>query len=97
MALFDDIKTVLRISSSTLAFDNEINDLIKAAKADMILIGILPEKVNDETDPLIKRAISIYCKANFGWNNPDSDKYQKSYSLLRTHLSLSAEYTEAVI
>lgn len=43
-------------------------------------------------DPLIKRAIIVYVKAHFGWNNPDAERLQQSYEMLKCHLSLSQEY-----
>lgn len=87
MALIDDIKTALRISNT--AYDTEIQDLIDTCKADLQLCGLL---VVDETDPLIKRAITVYVKANFGWDNPDSEKLQQSYEMLKKHLSMSTDY-----
>lgn len=95
MPILDDVKTALRISNT--AFDSEITDLISAARSDLKLSGVLESKVNDDTDALIKRAIVVYCKANFGWNNPDAEKLQQSYDMLKMHLSLSQEYAvEAV-
>lgn len=90
MALLDDIKPILRISN--IAYDNEILDLIEAAKADLGLSGVLTESIID-VDPLIKRAITLYCKTNFGWSNADSEKLQASYDSLKTHLSLSTDYS----
>lgn len=87
--MLEEIKKYLRISNT--AYDAEITDLIEAAKADLRLSGVINI---DETDALIKRAVSTYVKANFGWNNPDVDKLQNSYNLLKGHLTLSAEYTE---
>ena len=95
MALLDDIKLTLRISNT--AFDSEITDLISAARSDLVLSGILESKVNDDTDPLIKRAITVYVKANFGWNNPDAEKLQQSYNMLKSHLALSQEYTSEAV
>jgi uncharacterized phage protein (predicted DNA packaging) len=93
--MLEDVKTVLRISNN--AYDAEIQDLIEAARADLKLSGILESKVNDDTDPLIKRAITVYVKANFGWNNPDAERLQQSYNMLKIHLALSQEYmSEAV-
>jgi glycosyltransferase involved in cell wall biosynthesis len=69
----------------------EIDDLILAAKADLQLSGLLGEKILN-TDALIKRAIYAYCKANFGWNNPDAVRLQQSYDMLKNHMSLSSEY-----
>lgn len=95
MPMLDDVKTALRISNT--AFDSEINDLISAARSDLQLSGVLESKVNDDTDALIKRAIIVYCKSNFGWNNPDAEKLQQSYNMLKMHLSLSQEYTVEVV
>lgn len=88
--MLDDIKILLRIT--TTAFDTEINDLISAARQDLILSGVDSTKANDDTDPLIKRAISLYCKANFGFDNPDADRLQQSYNLLKMSLALSSDY-----
>lgn len=89
MAIIDDVKTSLRISN--IAYNNEITDLINAAIADLKLSGITAESAVD-TDPLIKRAITTYVKANFGWNNPDADRLQKSYDMIKAHITLSADY-----
>lgn len=91
MALLDKLKKTLRISSE--AFDEEINDLIEAAQLDLELSGVVHEKAIDEGDALICRAISVYVKANFGFDNPDADRFQQSYNMLKAHLTLSQEYT----
>lgn len=87
MALLDDVKDALRISGTDL--DTEILDLIEAAKADLALGGVLSV---DETDPLIKRAIIVYCKSNFGWDNTEAERFQNSYDLLKKHISMSSVY-----
>lgn len=97
MALIDDVKVALRISNT--AYDLEIKDLIDAGKSDLRLAGVF---FVDETEkdtlvllnPLIKRAIIIYCKANFGYENLDADRFQDSYVMLKQHLSLSGDYRE---
>lgn len=96
MAVLDDVKTALRKSGIDL--DGEISDLISAARSDLILAGVTADKANSDSDPLIKRALVVYCKANFGWDNPEAERFQKSYDLLKTHLSMSVDYnTEVVI
>ncbi len=75
-------------------FDDEITDLIGAARADLLLGGIKAAKVEDESDALIKRAIVCYVKAEFGLDNPDAEKYRNSYETLKRHLQLSSEYIE---
>lgn len=93
--MLETIKLLLRISNN--AFDNEINDLISAARVDLIISGVLAVKANSDTDALIKRAIALYVKAHFGYDNPDYDKLLQSYNMLKIHLALSAEYTESVV
>src|SRR5690606_30985772 len=93
VALIDDVKLALRITSS--AFDKEVEDLINAARQDLILSGVSQNKAQDENDPLIKRAITVYCKAHFGFDNPEAERFAKSYDMLKAHLTLSQEYTTA--
>lgn len=89
--LLGSVKALLRITSTV--FDDEIDDLISSARQDLLLSGVLSSKANSDTDALIKRAIACYVKANFGWENPDYDKFLQSYSMLKQHLTLSQEYT----
>lgn len=86
------IRRYLRINHTH--FDAEITDLIGAARADLLLGGIKADKVNDESDALIKRAIVVYVKAEFGLDNADAEKYRESYNMLKRHLMLSSEYIE---
>ncbi len=86
----NSVRQYLRVSHEY--FDGEISDLIGAARADLIMGGISPEKVNDESDPLIKRAVVVYVKAEFGLDNADAEKYKESYNMLKRHLMLSNEY-----
>ncbi len=89
--MLNDIKNSLRVNGTDL--DNEILDLIESAKADLILSGVNKDKVVD-TDPLIKRAIIVYCKANFGYDDVNmAERFEQSYISLKHHLTLSAEYT----
>lgn len=89
--ILDDVRRELRVRNT--AFDNEIQDLIDAALFDLRIPQIDREKIT-ESDPLIKRAIILYCKANFGLDNPDSEKYQKAYDNLVQKLSLSLVYKD---
>ncbi len=85
--MLNSIKTSLRITNT--AFDTEILDLIEAGKLDLGISGV--ENI-DIDNALIKRAITIYVKANFGWDNPDAERLQRSYVMLKQHLSLAGDY-----
>jgi hypothetical protein len=72
-------------------------EVLKALNADATLQPSAIVYV-DRVDTLILRATILYCKANFGLDNPESEKYQAAYESLKNHLCLSTEYTvEAVI
>lgn len=85
--MLEKVKLALRIKTTSL--DTDLADLIAAAKIDLRISGI----VNiGEDDPLIQQAIKLYCKANFGLENKESEKFQKSYNLLKQSLSLCGDY-----
>jgi uncharacterized phage protein (predicted DNA packaging) len=94
VATLNEVKTTLRISISNTAFDTDIEDLMEEARHDLKLSGISAILADSDTDPLIKRAIKTYCKANFGFDNPDAKRFQDSYDSLKQHLSLAGDYRE---
>lgn len=57
-------KKACRVTAAV--YDDELTDLIAAAKADLALAGVTQERVQDNTDPLIRRAVITFCRANFG-------------------------------
>ena len=94
--MLDKVKNALRVK--TAAFDDEIQDLIDACKADLRLVGVnVPEDTPAEgkeaaaSDPLITRAIVLFAKANFGYSE-DSEKYRAAYDYLKCSLSLAGDY-----
>lgn len=76
------VKPSLRIMSDVNDFDVEIKMLIDACIMDLNNSGLIV----DEDDPLTIQAITTYCKAHFGIENSDSEKYQKSYDMIKTNL-----------
>ena len=87
MALLDDVKVTLRVTSTT--FDSEITSLINAAKLDLGIAGVeLPRTLDD----LCELAIKTYCKMNFG--NPENyDQLKASYDEQKAQLSMATGYT----
>lgn len=90
--LTEKMRAALRISSTSEKITEEINDCIAACKMDLQDVGV---KKLEETDALIIRAITLYCKAEFGYSDK-SEQFWKSYECLKMHLSLSSEYTGGV-
>lgn len=86
--LTEKMRAALRISSTSDRITEEINDCIAACKKDLQDVGV---KRLDETDALIVRAVTLYVKAEFGFNG-NAEKFQNSYESLKVHLSMSSEY-----
>ena len=89
--LTEKMRAALRISSTSAKITEEIEDCIAACKADLKNDGV---KRVDENDALIIRAITLYCKAEFGYQN-NAEKFRNSYDILKMRLSMSQEYNTA--
>jgi len=90
--MLDKVKLALRINNT--AYDDEINLLIAAAEKDLEYAGvssssIIPKNATEPTDNLVIQSIIFYCKANFGFDNSDSDRFAKSYDLVKQVLCLN--------
>lgn len=86
--LTDTVKGSMRILSRAAVIEEDINNSIAACKLDLGLAGV--EKI-DESDPLIIRAVTLFVKAEFNYQNM-ADKYRQSYELLKMSLSLAGDY-----
>jgi len=97
MALFDEVKKYLRIDASDTGFDGEIQDLIDAAQMDLIEVGVDTLIVHAVSiDPLIKRAIVTYAKANFGYESDSADQLNESYLKIKIFLMNNPDYMAVV-
>lgn len=85
-----EIKAALRVDGNE--HDVEIQGLIDAAMADLALSGVAAAKAEDANDPLIKRAIIIYCRAHFDYDDKSADRLLMSYDMLKSHLTLAEDY-----
>lgn len=88
--MIDVVKKAVRISHNAL--DDELEDLIEASRYDLNLSGVSHLKANDDTDPLIKRAIITYVKANFISDAKEAERFLTSYNMLKNHLTLAGDY-----
>lgn len=86
--MLESVKLALRITTD--AFDDEIQDLIDAALADLGIAGITNL---DEADALIKRAVITYCRVNFG-EPDDYDRMKASYDEQKAQLQTATGYTD---
>ena len=92
MALIDDVRSYLRIDISDNSFDGEIQDLIGAVQTELTDVGVNPTLVGAATDSLIKKAITTYCKANFGYDTDNAEAFASAYEKLKIYLMNSSTY-----
>jgi len=84
------VKLALRITTN--AFDDEITGLIRAALADLGLVGIAPMLLMTGTsDELIITAVITYVKLHFG-EPSDPDRLKKSYDEQKAQLITATGY-----
>lgn len=86
--MLNSVKLAMKLT--TTAYDSEILELIEAGKADLKLAGIPVESVGT-SDPLIRRAVTTYCRLNFGTPS-DYDRLKRSYDEQKAQLQTAFSY-----
>jgi len=100
VTLFADIKTSLRVTSD--AFDSEVRMLINAALYDMERAGVNPALLEVSSGDLVadndfvKQAVTAYCKANFGYDVTEAQRFDDSYRRIVCDLLNSRENIAAI-
>lgn len=88
--MLDKVRNALRISTITNdALNQELEDLIEAAKLDLGIAGVV---IPDTIDALVTKAIITYCKMSFGLPE-DYDKLKRSYDEQKAQLRTATGYT----
>lgn len=95
MALLDDVKVCLRVSSDMT--DAEIQMWIDAAIADMRRCGVKDDLLEESTmSSLARSAVVCFVKGQYGYDNAEAPRFLESYRLMLAGLlnSVSNEYLE---
>lgn len=82
--MLEDVKLAMRITNNE--FDTEILGLMKAAQEDLRTSGVADMYANK---PLVKQAVILYCKAMFGYDNNDSDKFMQAYEHIKRKIAIT--------
>ncbi len=82
----DSLMAKIRVKSTTAR--EELTALVGSAVRDLDIAGVY---VTNLEEPLCERAITLYCKANYGYDS-DSEKFRAAYAALRDAMSLSGDY-----
>lgn len=90
--VIDACRDALRIPADVYDYDVEIEDLIAAARAAMCAGGVSPKMASDDADGTVRLAIKVFCKAHFGMDNPDAERYARTFDELVTMMHGSPDY-----
>ena len=75
-------KAKLRIrKTSSDKLDQDIEQLVNVALADLQRIGVHPTRLENISDPLLVEAVLLYVKANFG-NPQNATELTESYNMM---------------
>ncbi len=94
--MLEIVKKSLRLDENE--FDEELNLLIGAAVEDLTSSGVASshfytkDKENliiNVKNKLLRLAIILYCKAMFGFDNPDSTKFYEAYEHIKKKVSIN--------
>lgn len=85
-----EIKRAVRVTTSLA--DEEIKNLASACVAEMQIAGVY---ITDLQDPLGKQAVTLYCKAHYGYDEK-TEAFREAFQGLRDAMALSGDYQKAV-
>ena len=54
--------------------------------------GVSPKMARDDADGTVRLAIKVFCKAHFGMDNPDAERYARTFDELVTMMHGSSDY-----
>ena len=86
MDILTEVKTALRVT--TTAYNDELTALIEAAKIDIYQANVGSV---DYDDPILRRAIVLYCRLYFG-SPADFDRLKSAYDELKAQLGMATGY-----
>lgn len=88
-------RAALRIPDDCTVYDDEITDLISAARSALVAGGVSDAKAKSDDDASVRVVIKTYVKANFGMDNPDAERLMRSFSEMLCRMAGSTEHGES--
>lgn len=90
MALFDEVKAVLRVTTNDEGIESEIQTYIDSAILDLTKTADIANF--DEPDSKLKTAIFTYVKAMWTKDTLEADRLMKAYESAKATLAMSSAY-----
>ncbi len=83
-----------RIRNANSDIQAEVTDLCEEARLDLEMLGVLPGKTADETDPLILGAVRSFVRWKMAADEKEAEWNMNDYMLQRDELRRRGAYTE---
>lgn len=88
MNIIERVRKSLNITSA--AFDDELRDVVEAARRDMEMSGVPRRVARDEANADVIQAIKCFVKADQSWEEPNiAARQMESYNAVVNKLSLT--------
>ena len=88
MNIIERVRKSLNITSA--AFDDELRDVVEAARRDMEMSGVPRRVARDEANADVIQAIKFFVKADQSWEEPNiAARQMESYNAIVNKLSLT--------
>lgn len=92
--MLEKMKIALRVKTDY--FDEEIQSIIDAARAELVRAGVKPDKAQADNDPLITAAIRMYVMGEYSTDTKMREKYQNAFDYQKDCLRKSDGYRNEV-
>lgn len=92
--MLEKVKARCGIAEEITVYDEQIQEYIADALADMAASGVPEELLENEEDPQIMTAVSCYVRAYLGDDRTDTEKYLDLYRKKVFRLTLEGEHVE---
>lgn len=87
MTLIEEVRLSLRLKTDKFD-EGELLPIISAAKKMLTLAGV---EVISEEDALVRRAVVLYAKSEFGYDD-NAEKFMEAFNALKDSMALSGDY-----
>lgn len=92
MALIDDLKTALRVSTSDAGITAQLERLIAEAKLDLCKTADISADAAEQPDALVEGAIICYCGYIWTTDPNEKDRLKDCYTDYKAKLAMSSAY-----
>lgn len=93
-AYLNKLLRAARIRNANADISTEVTDLCEEARLDLEMLGVLPTKTADETDPLILGAVRSFVRWKMAADDKEANYNMTDYMLQRDELRRRKAYTE---